>query len=109
MKKRIFSAIICMAIIGSIFTSTVFAVKNTDDIVIIYENDVHCAVDGYSKISALKNELKQTYENVGVVSSGDYVQGTSLGAVSKKVSRDMGALRPFRHGSLKPYVGGNAP
>ncbi len=83
MKKRIFSAIICMAIIGSIFTSTVFAVKNTDDIVIIYENDVHCAVDGYSKISALKNELKQTYENVGVVSSGDYVQGTSLGAVSK--------------------------
>lgn len=83
MKKRIFASIVCIAMICSILTSAVFAVKNTEDIVIIYENDVHCAVDGYSKISALKNELKQTYENVGVVSSGDYVQGTSLGAVSK--------------------------
>ncbi|MBR6535204.1 MAG: bifunctional metallophosphatase/5'-nucleotidase [Clostridia bacterium] len=83
MKKRIFASIVCFAMICSILTSAVFAVKNTEDIVIIYENDVHCAVDGYSKISALKNELKQTYENVGVVSSGDYVQGTSLGAVSK--------------------------
>ena len=31
----------------------------------------------------MKNELKSEYEYVGVVSSGDFVQGGTLGAVSK--------------------------
>ena len=50
---------------------------------ILYENDVHCAVEGYSKLAAMKNELKSEYEYVGVVSSGDFVQGGTLGAVSQ--------------------------
>ena len=50
---------------------------------ILYENDVHCAVDGYSKLAAMKAELKGVYDHVGVVSSGDFVQGGTLGAVSK--------------------------
>ncbi|MBE6345159.1 MAG: bifunctional metallophosphatase/5'-nucleotidase, partial [Spirochaetaceae bacterium] len=53
------------------------------DIVIIYENDVHCNVDGYAKVSALKNELIQENNYVAVVSSGDYIQGSSLGAISQ--------------------------
>ena len=31
----------------------------------------------------MKKELQETYEYVGVVSSGDYIQGTSLGVISK--------------------------
>jgi 2',3'-cyclic-nucleotide 2'-phosphodiesterase (5'-nucleotidase family) len=57
--------------------------KDSETIVILYENDVHCAVEGYSKLAAMKNELKSEYEYVGVVSSGDFVQGGTLGAVSK--------------------------
>ena len=57
--------------------------KDSETIVILYENDVHCAVEGYSKLVAMKNELKSEYEYVGVVSSGDFVQGGTLGAVSK--------------------------
>ena len=57
--------------------------KNEDEIIILYENDVHSAVEGYSKLSALKKELKETYEHVGVVSSGDYIQGGNLAAISK--------------------------
>lgn len=53
------------------------------EIVILYENDVHCAVDGYSKLAAMKTELKSTFDYVGVVSAGDFVQGGTLGAVSK--------------------------
>ena len=49
----------------------------------INENDVHCEVDGYSKLAAMKSELKLSYDHVGVVSSGDFVQGGTLGAVSK--------------------------
>ena len=66
----------------SVFTGVVYA-ADTDTVVILYENDVHCAVEGYSKLAAMKNELSETYTNVGVVSVGDFVQGGTLGAVSK--------------------------
>ena len=80
--KRIitFSLVLCMAL--SVFTGVVYA-TDTDTVVILYENDVHCAVEGYSKLAAMKNELSETYTNVGVVSVGDFVQGGTLGAVSK--------------------------
>ncbi len=80
--KKIFAfgVVLCMAL--SVFTGVVYA-KDEDTIVILYENDVHCAVEGYSKLAAMKNELLETYANVGVVSCGDFVQGGTLGAVSK--------------------------
>ena len=56
---------------------------DSESIVILYENDVHCAVKGYAKLAAMKTELASTYAHVGVVSVGDYVQGGSLGAVSQ--------------------------
>ena len=54
--KRIitFSLVLCMAL--SVFTGVVYAADN-DTIVILYENDVHCAVEGYSKLAAMKKEL----------------------------------------------------
>lgn len=82
MKKRILSLIICAYMILCCFGGVVFA-KDTETIVILYENDVHCAVEGYSKLAAMKNELKTNYEHVGVVSAGDFVQGGTLGAASK--------------------------
>ena len=80
--KRIitFSLVLCMAL--SVFTGVVYA-ADTETVVILYENDVHCAVEGYSKLAAMKKELSETYTNVGVVSVGDFVQGGTLGAVSK--------------------------
>ena len=44
------------------FSGVVFA-KDTETIVILYENDVHCAVEGYSKLAAMKNELSEDYRN----------------------------------------------
>jgi 2',3'-cyclic-nucleotide 2'-phosphodiesterase (5'-nucleotidase family) len=57
--------------------------SNVEDIVILYENDVHCTIEEYSKLSAMKKELQGTYAHVGVVSGGDYIQGNSLGAISR--------------------------
>ena len=82
MKKSLLSCVVCICMVFCSFTGTVFA-KDSESIVILYENDVHCAVAGYSKLAAMKNELKSEYEYVGVVSSGDFVQGGTLGAVSK--------------------------
>lgn len=83
MKKRILPLILCLTLFVGMLSTTVFATSNNDDVVILYENDVHCAIDGYSKLAALKNELKQSYAHVGVVSSGDYIQGSTVGILSK--------------------------
>lgn len=52
-------------------------------IVIIYENDVHCAVDGYAKLAGLRNNYKKTTHHVATVSCGDFVQGNVVGSVTR--------------------------
>ena len=81
-NKKLLSFAIVLCMFLSCFSGVVFA-KDTETIVILYENDVHCAVEGYSKLAAMKNELSEDYEYVGIVSSGDFVQGGTLGAVSR--------------------------
>lgn len=57
--------------------------KADENIIILYENDVHCQIEGYTKLAALKNDLKTEDNYVGVVSIGDYIQGGSIGAISQ--------------------------
>lgn len=52
-------------------------------IVIIYENDVHCAIDGYAKLAGLRNNYKKTTHHVATVSCGDFVQGNIVGSVTR--------------------------
>lgn len=80
--KKIIAIIICTLLLISILPISTFA-SNKDDIIILYENDVHCSIEGYSKLAAMKKELQSTYDHVGVVSGGDYIQGNSLGVVSQ--------------------------
>ena len=83
MKKRVLSFIMCLGIVVSLLSGMTFAEEKSEAIVILYENDVHCAVDGYSKLAAMKKEMSEKYNYVGVVSSGDYLQGGSLGVISQ--------------------------
>lgn len=86
MKNKIISIFFCILMfIGAIPISACAPETDnrSDDIVILFENDVHCAVENYSKLSAMKKELNKTHKNVGVVSSGDYIQGGSLGVISQ--------------------------
>ena len=87
MKTKLMALITCAVLLISILPVSAFAGNNEnvmqDDIIILYENDVHCVVEGYSKIAAMKTELQETYAHVGVVSGGDFIQGNSLGVVSK--------------------------
>lgn len=80
--KIIITLFFSLGVFFSSFVGVVYA-KDEDTVVILYENDVHCVVEGYSKLSAMKKELSDSYRNVGVVSVGDFVQGGTLGAVSK--------------------------
>ena len=53
-------------------------------IVILYENDVHCGIDGYVKMAGLRDAIAASdTAYVAVVSSGDFVQGGTAGTLSK--------------------------
>lgn len=53
-------------------------------IVVLYENDVHCAIDYYSAIAGLRDAIQQSDSAYScIVSSGDYLQGGSVGAFSR--------------------------
>lgn len=82
MKNKILALVVTVVLLIGILPASVFAAES-DDIVILYENDVHCEIEGYSKLSAMKKELQQTYAHVGVVSGGDYIQGNSIGVISR--------------------------
>ena len=85
--KKLSTTPALLAIILLLFTACSHRhyTARTDDatIVVLFDNDVHCAVDGYPRVAAYKTQLMQRYDNVCLVSSGDFVQGGSLGAVSK--------------------------
>lgn len=82
MKKKICIGFVVLAMLLSSL-GLVTSATDTQEIVILFESDVHCSVDGYAKIAALKDEISDDAEYVGVVTSGDFVQGGSLGIVSK--------------------------
>lgn len=84
--KRFLLPLLTLALIAACSPKTVpagGAGKAAQDIIILYENDVHCSVDGYAELGALKAEMKQRTPYVALVSAGDFVQGGSLGAISK--------------------------
>ena len=51
-------------------------------IVIVYENDSHCAVDGYPRLASLRAQQRMATPYVTIVSCGDFVQGEVIGSVS---------------------------
>ena len=60
-----------------------FACKRKDNIVILYDNDVHCAVEGYAKMAGVKNVCKTQTPYVSVVACGDFAQGDVIGTLSE--------------------------
>ena len=58
----------------------------SDDIVILYTNDVHTYIDGvlsYDVIAAVKAELEAQYNYVLLADAGDHIQGTAYGSMDK--------------------------
>ena len=83
-------------LLATLFASSLVGVSCSDDdtavspapkeksIVILYENDVHCGIAGYTKLAGLRDAiLAADTAYVGIVSSGDFLQGGTSGALSK--------------------------
>ncbi len=58
----------------------------SEDIVILYTNDVHSYIDGplsYDVIAAIKDDLQTQYKYVLLADAGDHIQGTAYGSMDK--------------------------
>lgn len=61
------------------------------DLVVLYTNDVHCAVTpdeegqvmGYAKVAAIKEDAEAAGDEVVLVDAGDAIQGDAIGTLSK--------------------------
>lgn len=64
-------------------TETTTRTKDNDkSIVILFDNDVHCNLDGYQHMAGLRDAIRDT-AYCETTSSGDYLQGGTAGAISK--------------------------
>lgn len=60
-------------------------VKAVEDIVILYTNDVHCAVEnnlGYRSVEVMRDTLESAGKSVILVDSGDSIQGDYIGSLT---------------------------
>ncbi|MBQ3104346.1 MAG: bifunctional metallophosphatase/5'-nucleotidase, partial [Lachnospiraceae bacterium] len=58
----------------------------SEDVVILYTNDVHTYIDGplsYDVLAAVKAELEEQYAHVLLVDAGDHIQGTAYGSMDE--------------------------
>lgn len=69
-KQHVCTFLLCIFLIA-LLPVTTFAAER-EEIVIFYENDVHCAVEGYAKLAALK--AAETAEHLGGVIGEEYAE-----------------------------------
>ncbi len=75
--NRIISIILALVIVVSLIP-TAFAL-DSNEVVILYTNDVHCAIDGYPFFAAYRTELINNGKSVITVDAGDAIQGEIIG------------------------------
>lgn len=81
-RKTLLLSCAISALFLSSCASTKHAVQENDkSIVLLYDNDVHCAIDGYAQMAGLRDAVRDT-AYVALLSSGDFLQGGTAGALS---------------------------
>ena len=84
MKNKILSALLCVAILFTMSACTAQGVQS-DDIIVLFTNDVHCGIDdniGYAGLSAYKKDMEKEYRYVVLADCGDFTQGSYESTVS---------------------------
>lgn len=78
--KKALSIILAVIMIATVLP---FAFAAEKDTVILYTNDVHCAIDDYPILAAYRAELIAQGKNVVVVDAGDAIQGEVIGSLTQ--------------------------
>ena len=72
--KKLIALLLAACLMLGLMTTAFAADEKSNDIVILYTNDVHCAVDdniGYAGLAAYKKEMQAAYNYVALVDCGD--------------------------------------
>ncbi len=83
LMKKIFLAVL-MVVVSTASSLTVWAGEK--DIVILYTNDIHCAIDdneGLAGLVKLKKDTLAKTPYVALVDAGDAIQGSPIGSLSR--------------------------
>jgi len=81
MMKKIFYLTMMALMMGLNLACAQTGIKS---IVILYENDAHCGIDGYTKIAGLRDAINRSdTAYAAAVCCGDFLQGNTTGAISK--------------------------
>ena len=78
--KKLLSIILAILMI---VTTIPFALAADGDTVILYTNDIHCAVDDFAVLSAYKAQLETEGSSVVLVDAGDAIQGEIIGLLTE--------------------------
>lgn len=84
--KRILSIFLSVFILISYMPVFADSGALSEDIVILYTNDVHTYIDGpisYDVVASVKKDLEKQYKYVILADAGDHIQGTSYGSMDK--------------------------
>ncbi len=86
--RKILAIALTLIMALSLLAPAAFAEEaaKSEDIVIMYTNDVHTYIDSplsYDVVAGIKNELEKQYANVLLVDAGDHIQGTAYGSMDK--------------------------
>ena len=84
--RKFLSFVLALMLLLSVMAPAFAEAALSDDIVILYTNDVHTYIDGvlsYDVIAGVKNELLKQYKHVLLVDAGDHIQGTAYGSMDK--------------------------
>ena len=85
--RRYLSLVLTLITMTAVFTLGVSAKQEkSQDIVILYTNDVHTYLAeplSYSVLKHIKEDLEQQYAHVLLVDGGDHIQGTAYGAMDQ--------------------------
>ncbi len=79
--KKVLSIILSIIMIISALPLVATAVEQ--DVVILYTNDVHCAIDDYAVLAAYRAELIAEGNTVIIVDAGDAIQGEVIGSLTQ--------------------------
>lgn len=80
MKRQI---ILCRLLLLAFFVAPSLMAQERGDIVILYDNDAHCSIEGYPVMAGLRDSLLRKGCHTAVVSCGDFSFGGPVGAASK--------------------------
>lgn len=79
--KKLICVLLTAVMLFATVSVAVFAAES--ETVILYTNDVHCAIDDYPVLAAFRAELISQGKNVIVVDAGDAIQGEVIGSMTE--------------------------